>query len=328
GGGGNGGAFDLVAFQREVLRLRLPTQDASVTVHDVDLASDATLSAAFNAAVCDVAITAATAGGGVKSVTRRSINSAVLVQQLRDAGGGRDHTGGHHSGGHHGGGTGNGSGGNAGEAQLVDVFVFSVGGAAPAYIDGHWQARAAAPGLVVAVQSAPLQAEAPLSCDGRPVHFNPRNPLRPVVAAVAELVGGLIPSHLTPCRSGATGRQDWIWAISESPLSALVPHARLGQLHEDVVYRTHAARALAASAQLTSAAARQLSAVPAGPANAWLADAAMDTYATRIRGTVREVWRQRRDVADCVARMAFADALPKLEPLLERSRAALALAEA
>jgi hypothetical protein len=47
------------------------------------------------------------------------------------------------------------------------------------------------------VQSNHHLWETPLSCNGRPVFWNLRNPLRAMVAAAAQVLGGLLPSHQT-----------------------------------------------------------------------------------------------------------------------------------
>ncbi|CAN0047992.1 unnamed protein product [Discosporangium mesarthrocarpum] len=158
-----------------------------------------------------------------------------------------------------------GSGGGASESarrhtKQIAIFLFSLGGPDPFYVDERWQAVPVGDHTVLVVQSEPLWAPTQLTCGGLGLGTSPRNPLRPALAALGGLVGGLVPPQVgvDESRSGGGLRQDWTWAMSESPMSPFVHQARFSKLEKDIVCRTHVVHAVSASVLLSRAGASLL----------------------------------------------------------------------
>jgi len=88
----------------------------------------------------------------------------------------------------------------------------------PVFIDKHYQARAL-DDMVVAVQSDEFEWESHIACNGSPIIWNLRNPLRPLLAATAQHLSGLLPMHLTFDVAHSKISQDWLWSVGCNPLS-------------------------------------------------------------------------------------------------------------
>ena len=73
--------------------------------------------------------------------------------------------------------------------------------------------------MVIAVQSEPTAWQSHLMCDGRPIQWNLRAPLRATLAAAAQLLGGLQPPHLLYQPSLRRTLHNWLWSVGDSPLS-------------------------------------------------------------------------------------------------------------
>ena len=86
------------------------------------------------------------------------------------------------------------------------------------FIDKHYQARAL-DDMVIAVQSDEVEWESHLSCNGKAIVWNLRNPLRSMLSATVHHLSGLLPMHLAYDDAHGKVSQDWLWSVGCSPLS-------------------------------------------------------------------------------------------------------------
>lgn len=102
--------------------------------------------------------------------------------------------------------------------------------------------------MVLAVQSDTLTWESPLFCDGEPVLWNLKRPLRAALAATARLLGGLLPLHLRYDAVLRRAETDWLWAVGSSPLAPTSAGLAFGAHHAEVLHRHYVVAALHSSA--------------------------------------------------------------------------------
>jgi hypothetical protein len=80
--------------------------------------------------------------------------------------------------------------------------------------------------------------------NGKPVSADLRDATKPLLAATARVLGGVLPRHVAPSAAGG-GTSDWLWVTGDSPLVATSPcRASFGQADADVVHRNYLAQAL------------------------------------------------------------------------------------
>ena len=80
--------------------------------------------------------------------------------------------------------------------------------------------------------------------NGKPVSTDLRDATKPLLAATARVLGGVLPRHVAPSAAGG-GTSDWLWASGDSPLVATSPcRASFGQVDADVIHRNYLAQAL------------------------------------------------------------------------------------
>lgn len=83
--------------------------------------------------------------------------------------------------------------------------------------------------------------------NARPVAADLRDATKPLLAATAGVLGGVLPRHVAPTADGE-GTSDWLWAAGDSPLVATSPcRASFGQVDADIIHRNYLAQALRVS---------------------------------------------------------------------------------
>uniref|UniRef100_A0A7S0N7N5 Uncharacterized protein n=1 Tax=Pyramimonas obovata TaxID=1411642 RepID=A0A7S0N7N5_9CHLO len=95
--------------------------------------------------------------------------------------------------------------------------------------------------MVLVVQNRAQTWDSRLACNGRKVTWNLRNPMRATLAAVAQHVGGVLPSHVTYSLPHARTAQSWLWATGNHPFAATgAEHgSSFSQLQVDAVHRSY-----------------------------------------------------------------------------------------
>jgi hypothetical protein len=121
----------------------------------------------------------------------------------------------------------------------------------PVLIDKFFQSAALAEsGMVVAVQSNLHLWRTPLACNRKALYWNLRDPVRSILASTAQVLGGLLPSHVQHSCAHDRPSQEWLWATGSSPLAMLTS----SQGHEfsrtqiDTLQRNYVVTAMRAAA--------------------------------------------------------------------------------
>ncbi len=328
GHGGGGGGFDVDGFHDELRGLMLPDQRVTVTTQRLNAADDPALAAALLAATRSGTSPALDPVSG-KVVARKVhwLDSAEVHAQLKVlAGGARRKSGGEKD------------AGKKSVALEIPVFVVEADATAgttdadddptPLLIDGE-RVAVSLPDMVLVAQSASRSWASPVGCDGGDARWNLRDPTDAAVAAVAEHVGGALPSHLGYNRARRAVEHDWLWSVGNNPFSATARGSRLAELHRDWVHRSYALAAIDASAAKVNAGVAALG--RASPcAEGWESLQRWDAPAhpaslARVHRGVAESWMA---IADAVGRLNFADAARLGEELERRADDFLRLSDA
>ena len=192
--------------------------------------------------------------------------------------------------------------------------------------------------MVIAVQSEPTAWQSHLMCNGRPIQWNLRAPLRATLAAAAQLLGGLQPPHLLSQPSLRRTLHNWLWSVGDSPLSHTSSSGVEFTAHQaDLVARNGVVAALNASLGLqaeahallaplkASKATWRLFSGAAGPASA--ASAAGDASSgavpplLRLRSAAAKLRELQRRVAGGAARLEWGATTAMLHALQRDSEA-------
>eukprot|EP00300_Choanocystis_sp_HF-7_P012543 c17930_g1_i4.p1 GENE.c17930_g1_i4~~c17930_g1_i4.p1 ORF type:complete len:585 (+),score=126.93 c17930_g1_i4:3-1757(+) len=305
--------FHFTTFREELERLRLPHQDFSFKLHKILLEDDPAVAMAFYSSLRSGVVATLKVDGSFESSKRLFLDSMSLVQQLEFVSEESVHSHKHaeedeevsqlqsqlhrrlrlnkkanatlDDSKHH----------EAGMLQ-VPIFLFSLGGDMPVFIDKYFQARAVRD-VVVAVQSSTMRWDSHMSCNEQHIKWNLRNPLRAVVMATAQIVSGLLPSHVyqspvynrlaqvsnveriavessglsnlllrglcgvvVDMAHGLSFSQNWLWSVGQSPLSFTSSGTRFSELQIDIARRNQIIGVLESGASQVSRAFQYLQA--------------------------------------------------------------------
>lgn len=83
---------------------------------------------------------------------------------------------------------------------------------------------------VIGVQSAPVAWPREFLCGAEHVRWNLQDPLKAVVAAVAEHVGGALPMHRGRAPPHGGAQDDWLWATGSHALASTSLSARVSRV--------------------------------------------------------------------------------------------------
>eukprot|EP00300_Choanocystis_sp_HF-7_P012541 c17930_g1_i2.p1 GENE.c17930_g1_i2~~c17930_g1_i2.p1 ORF type:complete len:548 (+),score=115.22 c17930_g1_i2:3-1646(+) len=268
--------FHFTTFREELERLRLPHQDFSFKLHKILLEDDPAVAMAFYSSLRSGVVATLKVDGSFESSKRLFLDSMSLVQQLEFVSEESVHSHKHaeedeevsqlqsqlhrrlrlnkkanatlDDSKHH----------EAGMLQ-VPIFLFSLGGDMPVFIDKYFQARAVRD-VVVAVQSSTMRWDSHMSCNEQHIKWNLRNPLRAVVMATAQIVSGLLPSHVYQSPVYNRLAQNWLWSVGQSPLSFTSSGTRFSELQIDIARRNQIIGVLESGASQVSRAFQYLQA--------------------------------------------------------------------
>eukprot|EP00455_Lapot_gusevi_P052023 TRINITY_DN7871_c0_g1_i3.p1 TRINITY_DN7871_c0_g1~~TRINITY_DN7871_c0_g1_i3.p1 ORF type:complete len:227 (-),score=35.35 TRINITY_DN7871_c0_g1_i3:351-1031(-) len=135
----------------------------------------------------------------------------------------------------------------------IPIFLFSLDLPIPVFVDRYFQA-VARPSMVIAVQSRQQLFESFVSCNGKSVLINSRDPLRSIISSVATLLGGLIPTHVTSLSAHHQLDENWMWSVGAHVLSATSTiSTKFSQIHIDAVHRGYVLQALRHATSLINA---------------------------------------------------------------------------
>jgi len=104
--------------------------------------------------------------------------------------------------------------------------------------------------MVLAVQSDFTEFESHMACNGKPIYWNMRNPLRSTLLATAQHLFGLLPSHLSYSEANQRTEQNWLWSVGDNALSYTSMWHHFSNLHIDIAHRNQIVMALYNSKRL------------------------------------------------------------------------------
>ncbi|AQK70832.1 hypothetical protein ZEAMMB73_Zm00001d016452 [Zea mays] len=127
----------------------------------------------------------------------------------------------------------------------------------PILLDKHYQAKALS-NMVVVVQSDDDSWESHLQCNGRPILWDLRKPVKAAIAATAEYVSGLLPPHLVYSHAHETAIEDWTWSVGCNPSAVTSEGSQLSEFQQDVIARNYIITSVEESIQVINSAIQQL----------------------------------------------------------------------
>jgi hypothetical protein len=147
-------------------------------------------------------------------------------------------------------------------AAHIQIYLFSLGSERPILVDKHFQAKAVASDMIVAVQCNVRRFESRIAANGKLLTVDLRDPLRATLEQSGVVLGGLIPAHISYDAGQHTAKQNWQWAVGTRPTARLShpAFARFGQLCSDTAQRNALEAALSESERIGVAQQRRIEA--------------------------------------------------------------------
>jgi len=176
---------------------------------------------------------------------------------------------------------------------------------------------------VLRVQSDEIEWESHLSCNGKAIVWNLRNPLRSVLSATVHHMAGLLPMHLSYDDAHGKVSQDWLWSVGCSPLSHTAARlANFSQFHIDSAQRHQVVDILSESIDLANEGIRSLQATHTNLDNLPAAAAVPNDRLVQMHVAVQLSWTK---TLQSLHRLDFQNAVPDAHtvptlPLLAPSR--------
>lgn len=220
--------------------LLLRSQKSMFSKHMLSLSEEPALMMAFSMARRAAAVPLLLVNGTYRSTVRTYLDSAILQHQLQRLSE-RGSLKGEHS----------------NHRSTLEVPVFWFIHSEPLLLDKHYQAKALS-NMVVVVQSDANSWESHLQCNGRSILWDLRKPVKAAIAASAEYVAGLLPSHLVYSSAHETAFEDWTWSVGCNPLSINSKGWRLSEFQQDVIARNYIITAVEESIQVVNSAIQRL----------------------------------------------------------------------
>ncbi|KQJ99438.1 uncharacterized protein LOC100835558 isoform X1 [Brachypodium distachyon] len=220
--------------------LLLRSQKSMFSQHMLSLSEEPALMMAFSMARRAAAVPLLLVNGTYRSTVRTYLDSAILQHQLQRLSE-RGSLKGEHS----------------NHRSTLEVPVFWFIHSEPLLLDKHYQAKALS-NMVVVVQSDANSWESHLQCNGRSILWDLRKPVKAAIAASAEYVAGLLPSHLVYSSAHETAFEDWTWSVGCNPLSINSKGWRLSEFQQDVIARNYIITAVEESIQVVNSAIQRL----------------------------------------------------------------------
>jgi len=294
------GGFDVVWFKDQLLSLELG--EMTFTSQELDLTEDPALATAYTSSIKEY-----TRPDGEGEISKgKYIDSTLLRSQLT-----LPET--------------NSEDEQKVRVKHVPVFLFSVKEDHPVYIDEYYEARAL-DDMVIIVQSPQRVSSTPLESNGRAVYRSAHNPMGPALQAMANYLGGVLPSHVTYTPGTQALSQDWFWNVGESPLNPLSLHPRFSAMDKDKIHRSQVIQVLDASIELTREATTFLSRARTSSDNYKIFRAINGTL-HNIQSEFEDIDALQNQILHMVDHLRYDKARNMLNPLLERSKRVSQVAE-
>ncbi|XP_062219032.1 uncharacterized protein LOC133918919 isoform X2 [Phragmites australis] len=208
-------------------------QKSMFTQRMLSLSEEPALMMAFSMARRAAAVPLLLVNGTYKSTVHTYLDSAILQHQLQRLRGHSNHR------------------------STLEIPIFWFIHSEPLLLDKHYQAKALS-NMVVVVQSDDDAWESHLQCNGRPILWDLRKPVKAAIAATAEYISGLLPSHLVYSHAHETAVEDWTWSVGCNPLSITSQGWQLSELQQDVIARNYIITSVEESIQVVNSAIQRL----------------------------------------------------------------------
>ncbi|KAG2650853.1 hypothetical protein PVAP13_1NG207400 [Panicum virgatum] len=215
-------------------------QKSMFSQHLLSLSDEPALMMAFSMARRAAAVPLLLVNGTYKSTVSTYLDSAVLQHQLQRLSEHNSLKGGHSN-----------------HRSTLEVPIFWFIHSEPLLLDKHYQAKALS-NMVVVVQSDDDSWESHLQCNGRPILWDLRKPVKAAIAATAEYISGLLPSHLVYSHAHETAVEDWTWSVGCNPLSITSHGWQLSEFQQDVIGRNYIITSVEESIQIVNSAIQRL----------------------------------------------------------------------
>jgi len=211
-----GSYFSYERFKSDLSALKLPGQEFSFALKEISLHTDTDLALALKLSTRSALVPKLSAEGHYTAEDVLFLDSTEIRHHLQFA---------------------------IDSSRHIPVFFFSYGKERPVLIDKKYQTKAL-DNVVLIVQSDHHIYESSIGCNGNPVHWNLRDPIKPALAATSTVLAGLVSSHIdyNDATGGAT--QDWMWSIGNNPFSYTSSGHQFSQVQKDIALRNYVAIAL------------------------------------------------------------------------------------
>ena len=305
------GFLDIEAFKLQLLSLRLPQQHFTFTTHRINMYDDPGLALAFSTSMRHAVLPTLRMDGTFVAAESLFVDSLELRRMLRSAAA-----------------TIPDAPAGVQTSRVVPVFFFSADAELPLFIDRYFVARTVED-MVIVVQSDFPEWESRMLCGQSHLRWNLRGPLRAALAATAQLLGGLLPPHLSYQSERKRAQQNWLWSVGDSPLAYTSSAAEFGEHYSEVLHRHYVVGALNASVAVTRQVVQLLSNLRTTRANAALLEGGEGAEAPpflRLQSAFAKVGQLQKRIQAHAARADFDLASVLLHSLQKDSSALLELA--
>ncbi|XP_024530236.1 uncharacterized protein LOC9659220 isoform X2 [Selaginella moellendorffii] len=286
--------LDISQVKDAISTLRLPSQTFQYNVHLIGLSEDPALAMAFSVARRAAVIPVLQMNGAHSQSTRNYLDSIILQHQLQQL-------------------TARSPRSVPKSTLEVPVFWF-IRSDESVFIDKHYLAKAL-PDMVIVMQSAQSSWPSHLQCNGKSIDWDASSPIKAAVAAVAEHLSGLMPTHLTYSHAHDNADEDWTWSAGNHPFSGTSSGYTISSLHTDAIARSYIVSALDESVQEMNAVFERLSKEPTHE-RVFRPFKSMERQLLQEYNSVVGIWRQ---ISINVGKAKFDDAVRSLSSLRHAS---------
>ncbi|PKU72306.1 hypothetical protein MA16_Dca006306 [Dendrobium catenatum] len=287
---------NLKALTDGLSSLAVAFQKVMFSQHLLALSEDPDLTMAFSVARRAAAVPLLLVNGTYRLTTRAYLDSLILQRQLQKL---SDH--------------GSLKGIHSDSRSTLEVPIFWFIHNDPVLVDKHYQARALSD-MVIVVQSDKAVWESHLQCNGKPIAWDLRRPIKAAISATAEHLSGLLPLHLAYSQVHETALEDWTWSVGCSPLSITSQGWHLSLFQTDAIARSYIITALEESIQTVNGVIHRLVLEQTTAQGFRLFKSQERTMVDKYNSVV-SLWRR---IATISSGMRYGDAM-KLLHLLENS---------
>ncbi|KAH7437926.1 hypothetical protein KP509_05G095700 [Ceratopteris richardii] len=233
--------LDIGLLKESLAGVAIPGQKVQYSVKTLALSEDAALSMAFSVSRRAAVVPVLLVNGTHRTSTRLYLDSLILQDQL-----------------HHFSGSASSGGQTTNDRSVLEVPIFWFIQEGEALLIDKHQVAKALPDMVVVVQSSQAAWASHLQCNRNPILWDLSRPLKDAVAAVAEHVAGLMPSHFTFSNAHENADQDWKWAVGSHPFSNMASGWHVSSFQSDAIARSYIVSTLDESIETMNEAIKRL----------------------------------------------------------------------